>query len=476
MSYPAGIMGSGMKVLLANPPMYNSQMLSRAGRFQSIPYATPIMHPPLLLAYATAYLRSRGHQVSIIDTQVEPLSVGDFVYRVKSFSPDFLVIETTTASFNSDVMVAREVKEALNCRIVFMGAHVSALPSESLKDNGLDAVVVGEYEHSLAEYIEKGPQNTRGVCYRENDGNIVLNPSREFIQDLDALPLPARDLLFNERYFDPILTSPFTFLLGGRGCPYQCTFCNWPQTISGRRYRTRSAKNIVDELEVLDREYGLSCYLFNDDTFTADKKHALSVCDEILSRGLKITWGCYSRADNEDREMLERMREAGCFLLKVGVESGNEAILERSKKGYKLERVVRGIGLMKKLGFSVHGTFVFGLPGETRETIDETIEFAKKLCPTTVQFSTTVPFPGTELFHYMKSEGYLLTEDWDKYMALYPLFEYPGLSYDDLMRGVKKAYRSYYFRPSYLKTGIKEFYRRPGEVWTSFKRLVRFSF
>lgn len=463
-----------MKVLLANPPA-RERVISRSGRFQSIPYATPVMHPPLLMAYAAGYLRSRGHSVGLIDTQVDPMMVEEFVRKVKVFSPDFLVIETTTPSFNSDVRVAKEAKDAAGCRVVFMGSHVSALPEQSLENGVLDAVVMGEYEVSLAEYIKEGPHGTRGICYREN-GNVVTNPPREMIQNPSELPFPARDLLHNERYFDPILISPFTFVLGGRGCPYRCTFCNWPQTLLGRKYRVRSPKNIVDELEMLSREYRFASYLFNDDTFTANKEHAIATCNEMLARGLKLKWGCYSRADNVDQEMLVEMRQAGCFLIKTGVESGNQQIIDRCNKHYQIENVVRGIGMMKKLGFNVHSTFVFGLPGETRQTIKESVEFAKRLSPTTVQFSTAVPLPGTELHSYLKSQGFLTTDNWDDYLALHPIFQYPELPTGELMDAVKKAYRSYYFRPYYVKVGVKELFRRPREVVRSFIRLLRFSF
>ncbi|MEW6033644.1 MAG: radical SAM protein [Chloroflexota bacterium] len=433
------------------------------------------MHPPLLLSYAAAFLRSRGHEVRLLDAQADPHTVPQFLAAVKEWSPDFVVFDTSTPSFSNDARVAAELKRAVPCRIVFVGPHVSALPVESMRTEPLDAVVVGEYELSLAEYVEKGGDGTLGICYRKN-GEVVLNPGRPYIEDLDSLPFPARDLMHNERYFDPLLIHPFTFVLGGRGCPYRCTFCNWPQVMTGRTYRVRSARNIADELEMLDRTYGFKSYLFNDDTFTANRKHAISVAEEVIARGLRLEWGCYSRADNTDREMLEKLRDAGCFLLKVGVESGNQEILDRSKKGYKLERVTQGVKLMKELGFNVHCTFALGLPGETRKTIEETIAFAIKLAPTTVQFSTVVPFPKTELYDYLKANGCLATEDWDQYMPVYPIIQYPDLSAQELVGAVRRAYRKYYFRPAYVKVGLREVWRRPATVWANFRKLVKLSF
>ncbi len=278
-----------LKVLFANPPTYKGKgTFNRPIRFPTYGYATPVMHPPLLLAYAAAYIRSQGHEVELIDAEVDSISVEDFISKVEHSLPDYIIFETSTASFKNDVEVAREIKERVSCKTVFVGPHVSALPVESMEGNNLDAVIVGEYELSLGEYIETGPNDTKGVCYRRQDGKVILNPPRDYLANLDLLPSPARDLIPNYKYFDPILKNPFTFVLSGRGCPYRCTFCNWPQVMTGRRYRLRSAKNIVDELEVLQNEYHLKSFLFNDDTFTANKRHAIAVCDEMISRGIKL--------------------------------------------------------------------------------------------------------------------------------------------------------------------------------------------
>lgn len=466
-----------LKVLFANPPTYKGKgTFNRPIRFPTYGYATPVMHPPLLLAYAAAYIRSQGHEVELIDAEVDSISVEDFISKVEHSLPDYIIFETSTASFKNDVEVAREIKEKVACKVVFVGPHVSALPVESMEGNNLDAVIVGEYELSLGEYIETGPNDTKGVCYRRQDGKVILNPPRDYLANLDLLPFPARDLIPNYKYFDPILKNPFTFVLSGRGCPYRCTFCNWPQVMTGRRYRLRSAKNIVDELEVLQNEYHLKSFLFNDDTFTANKRHAIAVCDEMISRGIKLPWGCYARADDNDRQMLEKLKEAGCWLLKVGVESGDQKILDNVNKQYKIEEVVEGINLMRSVGLDTHCTFVFGLPGETEETIKKTIEFSKSLNPDTAQFSTAVPYPGTELHTYLKEQGYLLTEDWEKYMPMQPIFGYPYLSAEAISDAVKMAYRGYYFRPKYIRVGLRLLLSQPSRMLRDLRGLIRLCF
>lgn len=468
--------GESLKVLFVNPPTYEGHgTFNRPIRFPTFTYATPVMHPPLLLAYAASYVRSRGHEVSFIDAEADSLTVQAFLEKARAVAPHFAVFETSTPSFSNDVKVAQETKQATGCKTVFVGPHVSALPAESMQDNLLDAVILAEYEVSLAEYLEKGGKGTHGVCYRDSTGQPVLNQPREYLQDLDSLPFPARDLLPNYRYFDPILKNPFTFVLAGRGCPYRCTFCNWPQVLSGRRYRPRSPRLVVDELQQLQEKYQFRSFLFNDDTFTAVKAHAMAVCDEMMKRGIKLPWGCYSRADNTDAELLEKLRQAGCFILKVGVESGDQAILDNVHKNVKVDRVVEGVALMKKMGFHVHGTFVFGLPGETPDTIKKTIRFARKVCPTTVQFSTAVPYPGAELHSFLREKGYLKTENWDEYMPMRPIFEYPDLSSAQIAGAVKRAYRGYYFRPTYFMVGLKQLFTEPKTVFANVKKLARLS-
>jgi len=463
-----------MKVLFTNPPTFeHSGSFNRPIRFPAYNYATPVMHPPLLLAYAAAYVRARGHDVYLIDAPVKAQTVEGFLAEIAGIAPDYVVAETSTPSFSNDVAVARMIKQTVPCQTVFVGSHVSALPIPCLEQSDLDAVIVGEYEVSLAEYIDKGPKNTASVAYREIDGNITVNERRAYIEDLDSLPFPARDLLPNNKYFDPILLNPFTFVLAGRGCPYRCTYCNWPQLLTGRRYRSRTPENIIDELAMIEQEYSFKSFLFNDDTFTVNRDHAMRVCQGIIDRGIKLDWGCYARADTTDRELLEKLREAGCFILKVGVESGNQTLLNNIRKGYKIAEVYKGIALMKELGFHVHATFVFGMPGETNETIKQTIAFAKELDTSTVQFSTAIPYPGTEFYQLLQDNDYLLEDSWDNFMPAHPIFAYPDLSARDLCLSVKKAYRSYYLRPKYVKEGIRGLFTEPKKYIAIARKLVK---
>jgi len=467
-----------MKILFANPPTYDKAgSFFRPVRFPTFNYATPVMHPPLYLAYAASYIRERGHTIHFIDAPVVAMTVEVFIKEASKLAPDFIIFETSTPSFDNDCSVAGELKQKIpGVKIVFLGTHVTALPEICLKNESIDAVVLGEFELSLTDYIEKGPINTEGIGYRDEEGLVIINKKRSYCTELDTFPFPARDLIPNYSYFDPILKNPFTFVVSARGCPYPCTFCNWPEHLTGRIVRKRSVKNIVDELEHIQKTYTFKSILFNDDTFTADKEQAKSIAQEIIRRKLSLTWGCYARADFDDEETLSLFRKAGCFLLKVGVETADEQIQKNVKKNYDLEKVKRAVKRMLKHGFHVHATFAFGLPGESVDTIKKTISFAKKLNATTVQFSIAVPYPGTQFYQFLKDNDYLLTTNWNDYMPLIPIYEYPDLSYETMRHMLKQAYRSHYLRPKYLFVGIQQFFSQPHVFLGNAQKLVKLIF
>lgn len=464
-----------LRIFFANPPILSDgRRFNRPVRFPQFDYATKVLHPPLMLAYAASYVRAHGHIVDLMDAPALEIDPSAFIGRVEAFQPKLVVFETSTASFLNDAVLVHMVKERTGSETILVGPHVSAMPYESLAMSDAEAVMIGEYEEQLLEYIERGPVNTDGVAYRTADGHIVVNKRRSLPINLDFYPFPARDLLPVERYFDPILYNPFTFVLSGRGCPYKCIFCNWPQVFWGHIYRTRSPKNVVDELEHIENS-DVKSFLFNDDTFTVNKPHAMAVCEEIIQRGITLPWGAYARPDLNDRPLLRKMNRAGCFLLKVGVESGNQQILNNMKKGTKLENIRKGIRVMKEEGFHVHATFVFGMPGETRKTIEETIEFAKELDPTTVQFSTAVPYPGTEFYTYLVQEGYLKIKNWEQQVPLNPTYNYENLSAEDLKNAVRKAYRGYYLRLKFVPEVMKGLIKEPKRMLTNIYTVLKFS-
>ncbi|MCM8798820.1 MAG: B12-binding domain-containing radical SAM protein [Candidatus Omnitrophica bacterium] len=461
------------KIIFLNPPFIEAhkKVFNRPIRFPTFSYATYTLHPPLFLAYACSYLREKKFVVDLLDAIAGENSLEEVLRIIEEKDFDVVVMETSTPSFFNDLEVAKRIKER-GKKIILVGTHVSVLPEEALSYPWIDAIVRGEYELSLSEYLSTDNPETKGIGLRTPEGRIKINPPREPLEDLDLLPYPARELLNKYKYFDPILKNPFTFILAGRGCPYECIFCNWPEVLTGRRYRKRNPQKVVEELNYIKNNFNFKSILFNDDTLTVDRIHVREICKGIIEKGLKLNWACYARADFDDIETLRLMRKAGCFLLKVGVESGDEEILKRAKKPYALEKVKRAFSLLRSLGFHIHATFMFGLPGESRETIKKTIRLAKELKPSTVQFSIAIPYPGTEFFNFLKKNSLLYSEDWRDYMPLRRIFDYSDLSSEDLKKAVKYAYRSYYFRFPLLGFALKRLIYKPKDFLYNLRQFI----
>jgi radical SAM superfamily enzyme YgiQ (UPF0313 family) len=292
------------------------------------------------------------------------------------------------------------------------------------------------------------------------------------ITDLDNIPFPAWHHLDITKYFDGGRLYPYIDIIGGRGCPYQCIFCQWPQLMFGNKYRLRSAKNIVDEIE-----YDLKVFpqlrsgeiFFEDDTFTLNKKRAYAICDEILKRRLKITWSVNARPDIFEVELFKTMKKAGCRLFLVGFETGVQQIMDNIKKNLRIEESKRFVEAAKKAKIQIHGCFVFGLPGETKQTMQETLDFALWFKLDTIQFSAAVPLPGTEYFNYCKSQGLLRAKSWEDWLdggEQGAVVSYPNLTIEEINHFVDVGLKSFYFRPKYILKFIFEtknyfdFYRK----------------
>lgn len=461
---PIGGCHGKCKVAFANPPTFeNPGRFFRPVRFPTFNYATPVMHPPLFLLIAATYIRDvAGCEIQFLDAQAPGLTVEEYFQRVFDFGPNYLVFETCLASWQNDTRVASMVKEKTGCKVIFCGAQLGAVMEDASREPVVDAVIAGEYEYTLAELIKTGCGQTVAGATVRVDGKLLPGGPRAAIDNLDSLPMPDRSLILNRCYYDPLLKNPFAYFLAGRGCIYRCTFCSWPQTFTGNRYRVRSPAGVVAEVKAeLARDPSIRSFLFNDDTFTANKENAVAICAGLRQAGVNIPWGCYTRADLDDEGLLAQMRQSGCYLLKVGVESADENILRQCHKGYNLERVEKALRLMKKMGYHVHATFAFGLPGETPATVKKTVAWSKKLSPDTVQFSVAVPYPGTEFYDYLQRNNYLRSKNWADLVPMNPLYDYPAISGEELVSSMRKAYADYYFRLRYIWIAVKRFWDEP---------------
>jgi len=438
-----------------------------------------VLRAPDWLAYATAVLEEAGIPVHLFDFPALGWDKAELRRLVADRQPQYVVLDSTTPSIYSDIECARLCKEAADCMVIFVGPHASALPEETLTlaDGAVDVVAIGEYDYTIRDIVLNSHRlgEVPGICWRDGEAGPQRTAPREPIEDLDALPFPAWHHLNLMQYFDGGKLYPYIDIISGRGCPNGCTFCLWPQVMHGYRYRFRSPENVVDEIQ---RDIHLCPevlrggeFFFEDDTFTVNQQRAITICEEILRRSLKITISVNARVDSADLEMFKAMKRAGCRELLVGFESGNQQILDRVRKGITVEQSRRFMELARQAGLDVHGCFVFGLPGETMETIQQTMDFALGLGLHTVQFSGAVPFPGTRYYQHCEEEGWLVASSWKDWLAegeQAGVVRYPGMSQQVINEAVDRGLRRFYFRPSYMVN-----FALRNRNWTDLYRKVR---
>lgn len=441
-----------MKPLFLNPPTFEDFDGGAGARYQASREVTSFWYPTWLCFPAGMIEGSR-----VVDAPVQRLDLDDCLGIAENF--DMVVLYTSTPTLKIDVETVRRIKERKPSIVtVLTGPHVTVLPEESLKyaSGAVDIVCLGEFDYSVKELCEGRPwDKVDGICFMK-DGKTVRTPDRSPIQDLDALPFTSqvykRDLPVDE-YIIPHFLHPYVSIYSSRGCPFRCIYCLWPQTFSGRTMRTRSPENVYQEVKWIKENLpGVREVSFDDDTFTADTRHAREVARKL--RPLGVSWTVNARA-NCDYETLKIMREAGLRHVVVGYESGNEQILKNIKKGVTKGQAIEFTRNCKKLGLSIHGAFVMGLPGETRETIRETIEFAKALDLNSIQASLASPYPGTEFWDLCKKEGWIASENYiDDTGHQSCIINYPHLSNEEIFRSVEEIYNKFYFRPKYITRSI----------------------
>ncbi|MGH6973687.1 MAG: hopanoid biosynthesis associated radical SAM protein HpnJ, partial [Stellaceae bacterium] len=381
---------------------------------------------------------------------------------------DLVVAHTSTPSFANDVKVAQAMKDQNpRLKVGFVGAKVAVEPEESLKASAaVDFVGRNEFDFTIKEVAEgRTWDRIDGLSYRNDSGVIVHNPERATLENMDALPFVTevykRDLRI-EDYFIGYLKHPYVSLYTGRGCKSRCTFCLWPQTVGGHRYRVRSVDHVVEEIRLAKHYFPqVREFFFDDDTFTDNLPRAEAIAKELGKLG--VTWSCNAKA-NVPRETLKVLKDNGLRLLLVGYESGNQKILHNIKKGMLIDVAKRFTKDCHDVGVTIHGTFILGLPGETRETIEETIKFATEINPHTIQVSLAAPYPGTFLHKQAVENGWLdaahadLIDDHGIQIA--PL-QYPHLSHQEIFDSVETFYKKFYFRAGKIASIVGEMVRSP---------------
>jgi hopanoid biosynthesis associated radical SAM protein HpnJ len=448
------------KTLFLSPPSFDGFDGGAGSRYQAKREITSFWYPTWLAQPAALVPNSR-----LIDAPPHGQSVEDVLAIAKDY--ELVIMHTSTPSLLNDVKCAEAIKaQNPNTEIGFIGAHVAVLPEVTLQENPIiDFVCRSEFDYTCLELAEgKAYSEIKGLSYRDANGEIQHTPERELIHDWDAMPsvLPVykRDLDIN-KYFIGYLLHPYISFYTGRGCPAKCSFCLWPQTIGGHQYRAKSPAAVGREMEEAKALFGSSVreYMFDDDTFTIDKPRAIAISEHL--KRLKLTWSCNARA-NLDYDTLKTLRDNGLRLLLVGFESGNQAILDGIKKGIKLEVARKFMADCRKLGITVHGTFIIGLPNETEETIEETIRFACEVNPHTIQVSIAAPYPGTELYRQAELNNWFTSEAMVAQSGIQlSTLEYPHLKSKQIDDAVERLYRRFYFRPQAIIPIVQEMLSDP---------------
>ena len=409
---------------------------------------------PIGLAYLAAVLEKAGRELTVFDCPALEIDHKTLGAKLASFEPDMVGITAVTPTIQSALVSAQVAKEACpGAPVVLGGPHATFMDEQILGENSaVDVIVRGEGEETLLELVGavsksglKDLDGVAGITFRKN-GQIVRTADRPLIQNLDELPPPAYEHFPLEKYrvsgrlILPVSTS--------RGCPIQCSFCV-SSRMFGKTYRMRSVKNVVDEIEGLRDKYGADAFTFYDDAFTYDMQRALRICEEIKKRKIELPWNCQSRVDNVSKETLVKMREAGCEMVYMGVESGCQEILDAVGKNTSIQQNEKAIKWARDAGMFVIISLVIGYPGETTDTLEQTFDLVRRLKPDEVHLCVATPYPGTALYRLVQENGWEMSPDWSLYDTTNPVFENPTISKEKI-REMRGKFLNEFYSPSYI--------------------------
>ena len=444
-------------------------------------FETHIITPPLGIGYLASALKERGHEVILLDCVLKEIGPKDFGEILQKEKPDVVGVSAMTTYYFESKKYIKEAKRK-NIITIMGGPHVTALPEEVLKDPNVDFITIGEADQTIQKLIEaiegkKDYKKIPGIGFKKNN-QIIINPRAELIKDLDSIPIPAWNLMDPRKY--PIAPHgafckkfPVAAITTTRGCPFNCSFCA-SKKIWMQRLRYRTPQKVVDEIELLNKKYGVKEIHFEDDNFTSNREHAMEVCKEIIKRKLNIVWACPNgvRIDRLDEELLKYMKKSGCYLLAFGIESGDQEIVNKMNKHLDLSKVPKILELVKKSGIATWGFFILGLPGETMKSATKTINFAKNNKFDRAQFCIFTPLPGSDLFtEWAKGKKNF---KWEKFNFFNIVYSSKELPVDKLKKLHKKAFRDFYFRPNIMFNLLKNF--KIKQIKWLIKRAIQYGF
>ena len=449
-----------MKIILVNPPFSFDDL---TGKTKSM---TKVMNviPPLGLCYIAAYLEKNDYDVSIIDGQL--VDYAKTLNIIEKEQPDIIGIGSTTPAFPSALKLAEEIKIiSPNTFIAIGGNHIARLVEETLQFDCFDVGVLGEAETTFLELVKsieaKGKnelKEVKGLAFKDN-GKIIITERGGFIRNLDELPFPARHLIPPPSEYHPTPASykrlPHADLITSRGCPYTCTFCD--NGIFGPSYRERSPENVMEEVELLINKYNVRDIKFFDDVFTLNKKRAHKICELFAERKIDIPWACLTRADLVDKDTLMKMKKSGCWQVLFGIESGDQRILDLIRKKTTVEQNIKAVRLAHEAGLSVRADYLFGIPGDSMESMKKTLNFAINLNTDLAHFNKFTPYPGNEIYEELIKQDYKF--DFLKNCTQLDhgdtLYVPDGVDKEEYLQFIDNSYRKYYLRPKYILKQIK---------------------
>lgn len=434
-----------MKILLLNPSYSKKMLVSDPilTRCSGIPYKAPYMWPPVGLAYIASAIREFSNAtVKILDAQVEKFKPE----MAKMY--DMVVINTGTPTINDDIKLSETIRTTGGPKIALMGVHAAYFHKELA--SYCDFVVRCEPDVVLPNLVKClegriSKEKVSGITWIDREGRIRVNRNQRPTDDLDKMPFQAADLL-SGKYYDLLAKNhPISFIISSRYCPFKCSFCS--SKFYSKNYRQRSANNVVEEIEMLKTQ-GFRDFTFFDDTFTINKKRVLEICDAFKKEIGDVSWRCLSRTDHVDRELLNKLKESGCYQIHFGVESGDQGMLDLMKKGTNLNNIRTAFRLCDEIGIETIGSFIIGFPGETEKSIEKTIKFAHEIKPDFVSFNVFTPLPGSEIFKNLPKKN------WELYDFMSTSF--CEISSKEISENVGKAYRDYYMNAGYVLRRINK--------------------
>lgn len=471
-------MKEALKILIIEPPAVskfgNQRIFGGNGSNKS-----DFRKPPLDLMMISGYLRKEGFDNTLIDANASRRTIDDVREIIKKISPDVVFFSTSTCTIYKDLLIAKIVKE-VNPSIVTVavGTHVMALPEETFKESEyLDVIIYSSEWEQVSLNIVKNIsdlENAKGIYFRESNGKVIKTDFQPLVENLDNLGFPSHDMLEKEIYRGPTAKRfPKTMVMGQKACINNCSFCCQPAFFGAPVLRKRSVEHFLEELKWV-KQLGFNEVMFNDATLTADMEWATSLFEGMIKNNIDLTWDCSTRANCINSEILKLMKKAGCHTIMLGLESVNETILKNIRKGITPQQIKDTVSLIKKSGMDVLVFGVIGFPGETKESIKETISFLKTIDTTFITLGIAVPIPGTDFYKYVEENNYLLTKDWSLYDPMKkPVFSYPSLSTDEIAYYSAYGLRQFYLRPGYILDRLMSI-RSFSELATYFNNFVGF--